>query len=122
MGDQVGEIFYGILISDTDFDRIFREINEGKGDSESTVALGNGCELFNPYETEDFHIIVEESRKATYNQGRPLSADDVTVKPEWMKKIQDTLVKFNVSGQAQEEHLTGKDKPEPGWWLVGHYN
>lgn len=133
MGDQVGQLLYGVEITQERYSQlrgVEKELGWGKDAkpnpewSEDTDAdWENGglrkslskkfpqIQIEQPYETEDFYISIKESSKNSFNGGRKLSKT-IETKPEWDEML-------NYFAQEIDMHFY----PEQAtWYLIGHYN
>jgi len=108
MGNDTGEIFYGAEISRKDYENLFDDKWNYKKELEEKYPT---IEAYEPYETEEYYILISESFNRSFNGGTRLKKAALIVKPGWNMD----LIKY-----FEENNI--KIIQEVGWYLVGHYD
>lgn len=129
MGDCVGELFYGVQVSEEDYNRIQEKYEDAVKNGQYVVdqygvkipCYEHGCDLNWPYETEECFIVIKDSQKAAYNGSTPLEPEDMVKKAEWDEQLKAFCRLNGVEKFAYEGHR-GIDDLVPCWFLVGRYD
>lgn len=118
MGDCVGTLAYGLTISKKKYDQIYNVLYEERPAMWNGKLLGynsyhekdekSSVTLDQPYETEDYLVIIRDSRQSAFNG---VDKVNVEVKPEWDLQLSDFCATYGI-----------KTKDKPSWLLAGHYN
>lgn len=117
MGDQVAEISYGVTLSESDYGKLFDELFEKvqKPGQHWTSAVEKNKESFlaveQPYETEDYLLVVRSSQQSAFNGTVTLDklADDSTT-AGWAETIKNFLKERGIEPES-----------DCGWMLTAHY-
>lgn len=107
MGDNAGQLFFGAKISRKDFNHLSKTIfirNEDYSEANPNSLLT----LDNPYETEDYYLVVRDSERSTYNGGKSLGLR-IDADPRWETALNEFIGEHNLKVESI------------GWHLVGHY-
>ena len=107
MGDQVGQLAYGIEINQEQFGSLI-EGYKLKKELQNSFPL---VEVENPYETEDNYIFIKGTSKQSYNGGKKIGKQ-IATNPEWDEQLKTFCDAVNIPFDAEKAC----------WHLIGHYN
>lgn len=116
MGDCVGDFFYGMELKPSDGKK-FRsnyvknpETNKYETVPAEHVIESDTVKMYEPYETEQFYLIIKPTKKSAYNGGDFMGETIVTPSEYLINEFNAVLAKFGI------------EPKQIGWHLVGHYN
>lgn len=116
MGDCVGELVYGLNISDEQYKNLLQhqELLDSSDDYGFGPYFNHDKEVFpyQPYETDTYLIIVRKSIQVTADSSIKVKSIDEAQVRQWYAMIKDFCVKYNV--EVMDDEI--------GWYLLGHYN
>jgi hypothetical protein len=116
MGDCVGVLFYGMELKPSDgkkFRSIYGknpETNKYETVAAEYVIEGDTIKMYDPYETEQYYLIIKPSKKGSYNGGTFIGENIVNPSESLINEFNAVLAKFGI------------EPKQIGWHLVGHYN
>jgi hypothetical protein len=132
MGDQVAEISYGVMLKEDDYKKLQSVLYEEKeskpykcwtlNDKGKSVKitttdkyLGEKDEKFlltleQPYETEDYLLVVRESQQCSFNGTNILKDFNSFNYSEWDKKLNQFILEHKITPETKI-----------GWMLTAHY-
>lgn len=120
MGAEVGELRYGMVITEEIFCKFVNEDTEYELDK-SIQSRHPKAELYNPYETESYLIIHKDTDTGSWGNNEGLSAYNganylgktIQSQPEkWEKDIEMLCKELNIPF----------DSNKCGWFLIGRYD
>lgn len=117
MGDQVAEISYGVTLNEGDYNKLSDELFETvqrPGETWSSSVEKDKQSFLTieqPYETEDYLLVVRTSQQSSYNGTVILDklADDSTT-ANWSETIKNFLKERGIEPES-----------DCGWMLTAHY-
>lgn len=114
MGDNVGQLNFGAIISEDDCVKLQENpnlFNKKEGhffykevDPKSLIRV------FSPYETYDYLVVIRASNKISFNCSEQIDLD-FSKAPKWTEQIESFLNQYEI-----------KPISKIGWILTGNYN